>query len=272
MQKFLSGSLEGDEFSKKTWIRYEASDVIDIEALLFPEERKIMAWMAQHIYTGDGEIVDAGAFLGGSAACFGLGLSRNTKVQRKDGRIHSYDLFRKGNWLPSSVPSWDPKEDGETTLDVFHNQIAQYEHMISVHPGDIRKRNWNGGRIELLMLDCSKTQELNDHCMRIFMPSMIPDRSYLIHQDYAVRSAMYWLHSTMYLLRDHFEHLATVKFGGTTIFRCKKAITPEVIEGVIYDQNSEPDKLVEGAIEYAKWLKDEKIMTAIKASHEARGK
>lgn len=258
--------------SEREWGRYRYEVIGTFEALLHPEERKLMAWLADRIYTGEGEIVDAGAFLGGSAACFAYGLNRNVKVRRKDTRIHSFDLFRKGNWLPASVETWDARQNGQSTIDLFHDQVSDLEHMISVYPGDITKRSWAGGKIELLMLDCSKTEALNDHCMRIFMPDMIPGRSFLIHQDYAIESAMFWLHSTMYLLRDYFEHVATVKFGGTTLFRCKKRITQEAVERAIANQNQAPESILNGALEDARRIGDEKIANAIQFAHERRPK
>lgn len=256
--------------AERPWGRYRYEEIGQLDALLHPEERKLMAWMANNIYTGEGEIVDAGAFLGGSAACFAHGLDRNSNVQRKSGRIHSYDLFRKGNWLPAAVASWDARSEGQSTIDLFHDQLSDFEHMVAVYPGDITRRVWSSGEIEFLMLDCSKTENLNDHCMRMFMPSMIPGRSFLIHQDYAIKSSMYWLHSTMYLLKDYFDHLVTVKFGGTTLFRCKERIAPETIERVIAMQNENPDALFNDAVTYAKDIGDDKLVEAIRHSHEHR--
>lgn len=258
--------------SEREWGRYRYEVIGELDALLHPEERKLMAWLADRIYTGEGEIIDAGAFLGGSAACFAYGLNRNDRVRRKDSRIHSYDIFRKGNWLPASVEPWDARRNGQSTLDLYHDQLSNLEHMVSIYPGDITKRSWSGGKIELLMLDCSKTEALNDHCMRMFMPDMIPGRSFLIHQDYGIESAMYWLHSSMHLLREYFDHVATVKFGGTTLFRCKKRITQEAVERAIAEQNKDPQGILEGALEDARRIGDEKLASAIQSSHEQRPK
>jgi hypothetical protein len=270
VERSIDNDIPEIDPSKGEWGRYRYDEISELEALLFPEERKLMAWLAERIYRGQGEIIDAGAFLGGSAACFAYGLNRNVRVEKKDTRIHSFDLFRKGNWLKDGVKSWDARQNGQSTIDLFHDQVSDLEHMISIYPGDITKRYWHGGEIEILMLDCSKTEALNDHCMRMFMPDMIPGRSFLIHQDYAVQSGLYWLHSTMYLLKDYFEHVATVKFGGTTLFRCKKRITPEVIEQAITNQNQNPKSILNGALAEARRIEDEKLAHAIQFSHELR--
>jgi hypothetical protein len=267
-----SKNITTPNFQERLWGRYRYEEIGALQALLHPEERKIMAWMADQVYSGEGEIVDAGAFLGGSAGCFAHGLGRNTRVIRKDGRIHSYDLFRKGSWLQSAIAPWNAKKSGQSTLDVYHDQLNTMAHMLSVYPGDITKRTWDGRKIEFLMLDCSKTQGLNDHCMRMFLPNLIPGKSFLFYQGYAFDSALYWLHSTMYLLREHLEHVATVKFGGTTMFRCIKPITPKIIEAVIAQQNKNPDQILAGAIKQAELLGDEKIIKAIRAAHSCRPK
>lgn len=268
--KTSMGKTNKPDFSQAEWGRYPYYELAELDALLHPEERKLMAWMANDAFTGQGEIVDAGAFLGGSAKCFAFGLNRNGNVSRKDSRIHSYDLFRKGDWLQPKIENWSALKTGESTLTLYHDQLAELDRMVTLYPGDITKRTWSGQPIEILMLDCSKTKELNDHCMRMFMPDMIPGESYLLHQDYAIRSALYWLHSTMHLLEDYFEHLVTVRFGGTTLFRLKKKITPAIIEDVIRRQDENPKAIMEAGVRYANKINDEKLKVAIETSYAHR--
>ncbi|QPM90017.1 hypothetical protein [Pseudooceanicola algae] len=258
------------EFSSRPWGRVNYDRIGKLLALLHPEERKLMTWLASTVYTGAGEIVDAGAFLGGSAACFAAGLRINRKVTRKDCRIHSYDLFRKGNWLPSQLKEWDARAEGQSTVDLYHDQLGENDFMTVLYAGDITQRSWSDRKIEILMLDCSKTKPLNDHCMRMFYPSLIPGDSYLVHQDYAINSGLYWLHSTMYLLRDYFEHLATVDYGGTTLFRCIKAIPPEMVEEAIARQDEAPEAIRDAAIAWANDLDQPKLARAISYSHDFR--
>ena len=257
-------------FSGRPWGRVNYDRIGKLHALLHPEERKLMTWLASTVYTGAGEIVDAGAFLGGSAGCFAAGLRVNRNVARKDCRIHSYDLFRKGNWLPSKLAEWDARDEGQSTIDIYHDQLGENDYMSVAYPGDITERTWDGRKIEILMLDCSKTKALNDHCLRMFLPHLIPGESYLVHQDYAINSGLYWLHSTMYLLREYFEHLATVEFGGTTLFRCVKEITPETVEAVIAAQDEGPTALRDRAISVAAAIGQPKLARAIAFSYDYR--
>lgn len=262
----LKQEARPDIFEGREWGRFRYEALEKPVALLHPEERKLMAWMAANVYTGEGEIIDAGAFLGGSALCFAEGLSRNGTVTRKDGRIHSYDLFRKGDWLQSPLPVWDDLPARHSSLHVFHDQLGDKIAMSSVYPGNILERTWDGRPIEICMLDCSKTQALHDHVLRMFLPSMISGRSYLLHQDYGIRSSLYWLHITQYLLRDHFDHIATVVFGGTTLFRCTKPISRETVERVIAEQDQDPARMRDACLGYHRELGDEKLVAAVESS------
>lgn len=268
MNKLFSRPSDDTLFQRRQWGRLKYDVLGSIEALLHPEERKIMCWMAAQIYRGEGVIVDAGAFLGGSARSFAEGLSENPAIEDATGLIHSYDLFRKGNWLRNPMPLWDGVENGRSTMQVFHEQLGPRNEMVTIYPGDILKRSWQGGPIEFLMLDCSKTQALNDHCMRMFFPSLIPGVSYLVHQDYAIKSGLYWLHASMYLLRDYFEHIVTVNHGGTTIFRCIKEIPAEVIEEVVAAQSGDLMAIRDAALAEAQAIGQEKHVVAITASFQ----
>jgi len=250
-------------FEGRPWGRYHYGNLEHLDALLFAEERKLMAWMAANVYTGSGEIVDAGAFLGGSACCFADGLVRNKTVAQKSGRIHSYDLFRKYEFTKADLDSWQRLEDGQSSLSIYHNQLASNDHMVVSYPGDIMQREWRGGDIELLMLDCSKTQALNDHCMRAFFPALVPGKSYVLHQDYAIKSGLFWIHNTMHMLRDYFVLEVTSNFGGTTVFRNIKQITPAIIEKTIATQSQGIKENMREAAEYALSIGEDKIFEAI---------
>ena len=69
-------------------------EVRSVKTMLSAQELELLYTLARDQYTGRGEIVDGGAFLGGSTLALANGLRDNRRVQDKNGRIHSYDLFR----------------------------------------------------------------------------------------------------------------------------------------------------------------------------------
>jgi hypothetical protein len=219
------------------WRRQDVSALADIEALLTEEEMQLFSWLAERHYTGAGEIVDAGAFLGGSAAAFALGLDRNPGVADRSGRIHSFDVFRYAPFFNREIPALEGMQRGQSFLGVFHEQLRRFDTYVTIHPGDLLQRTWRGGPIEILMIDCAKSAALNEHCMRQFFPSLVPGVSTLVHQDFASRSRLHWIHSSMYLLRDHFEFVDGVEEGASAYFRCTRQVTPEDVESTIERQH-----------------------------------
>ena len=63
--------------------------------MLVPDELRLLNYLADEYYTGEGAIVDAGCFLGGSTVALADGLRRNLlRRQRTEEKlIHSYDRF-----------------------------------------------------------------------------------------------------------------------------------------------------------------------------------
>ncbi|MGH3633037.1 MAG: hypothetical protein ACRDTS_02820, partial [Mycobacterium sp.] len=82
-----------DVFRNSPWESLDAPELAITKGLTFLEERKLCMWLAQEIYTGKGEIVDAGAFFGSSALSFAVGLACNERLAHDDkaGRVHSFD-------------------------------------------------------------------------------------------------------------------------------------------------------------------------------------
>ena len=81
--------------------------------MLWREERLFLYHVARDLYQGRGEIVDLGAFLGGSAACFAAGLRDRRWGCDTRGRIHSFDLFE---YAPHHAPFLPDFVGGQDTV------------------------------------------------------------------------------------------------------------------------------------------------------------
>ncbi len=66
----------------------------EIPTMLTREERKMLSYVAEHMFQGRGAIVDLGCFLGGSSAFLAHGLSRNPSG--RNFQVQSFDLFDLG--------------------------------------------------------------------------------------------------------------------------------------------------------------------------------
>ena len=214
--------------------------------MIKPDERRLLFHLAKDYFSGRGVIVDAGAFLGGSARCFSLGLQRNPRVMAagKLGVVHSFDEFVM---RPRWGPEWfapDPRPDPNDDIFPFFKQnLGPLLKHVTVHKGEMADQRWDGGPIEILFLDICKTVKANDNCSMQFFPQLIPGTSIFIQQDYLYPSPHIWIYATIELLRSHFEMIAKCNIGSVA-YLCTKRITKRDIENALIGPLS-PDQRLE---------------------------
>jgi hypothetical protein len=162
-------------------------EVLTVPTMIHTDERKLLYSLARDIFSGQGVIVDAGAFVGGSTLALGKGLAENVQAKRP-GVIHSFDMFQiTDEYMARLLYSQDPSyqrhigESCRSLYDFFTQSIAQY---VTVHWGNICDSPWDGTSIEILFLDIMKAWETSDYVLREFFPALMPGRSIVIQQDY----------------------------------------------------------------------------------------
>ena len=229
-------------------------------------------------YTGAGEIVDLGCWMGATTIAFSKGLRKNLKLapgaNRK--RIHSYDLFQWHRTMDVNVkgtPLEGKYREGESFLAEFEARTKPYEEHFTIHPGDVSAHPWSGGPIELLFVDAMKTADTARVIVRDFYPHLIPGVSVVAHQDFA-HFFTGWIHLIQYRLRDYFEFDSEVKRSCTVLFKLKKPIPAELL-----DQDWSLEKItldeLNAAFDYSASLvsadKQEQIASARAMAHVHRG-
>ena len=144
---------------------------------------------AQNEYSGKGEIIDLGCWLGSATISVAKGLEKNLKVTVKDKRIHAYDIFI---WEPSYMDNCvkgtsleGRYKQGDSFLDEFVRRISPWSHSISVYPGDVVQIGWNQRPIEYLFVDAMKSWELTKSIFLNFYPHLIPMTSLVHYNDFA---------------------------------------------------------------------------------------
>jgi hypothetical protein len=192
-----------------------------VSAMLSVAERKMLSWLTENIYTGEGEIVDLGAFIGGSAVCMADGLSKS-RIKNKKKRIHSYDRFFGDypmQWIKENTKFSPANQD--SYFDVFEQQTKPFEDMITSHKVDLVGHPWELKKpIEILFLDVMKTPELATSIVEQFFPYMTPGRSILIAQDYLFHVQPYTV-VTMEYFSDCFERAGDTGTGSVLFVNTK---------------------------------------------------
>ncbi len=202
--------MDVSELREQPWRSYAAPQKVNLpKGMLGAPERTCFYWLGKYWLSGAGCVVDAGAFIGASAFCFASG-AIDGGHQSFSGKplVHSYDYFQVIDEYVGEFISrhFRPISPGESYLDIFQAQTYSCRDAIQTYSGDFLNQQWSGDPIEVLFIDVAKTDKLGQHCCAEFFPSLMPQRSIVIHQDY-YHCWHPFIHISMEFLSDEFELL-----------------------------------------------------------------
>jgi hypothetical protein len=181
--------------------RLDSDQIHRTTTMLSSAEKRLLYFLARDYHSGQGAIVDAGCFLGGSTVALAQGLVDGG--DRKQAVVHAFDLFQAD---PFMVENYLPRGEYRS--------------------GDLRQVSWTDGPIEIFFIDIAKSWETNDHLVTEFFPHLIPGRSIVVQQDY-VHEWCPWLHVAMERLAEYFRPLGFVEHN-TMVYRLERPIPREL--------------------------------------------
>ena len=195
----------------------------NVPTMLIPDELRLLHYLADECYTGEGLIVDAGCFLGGSTVALADGLRRNLRRRRcpEEKLIHTCDRFEIEEW---TLPLYFSESDkaGESFRALFDHNTSPYADLVEVHAGDVRSVQWQDGPIEILFIDIAKHWTTCDWITWQFFPHLIPGKSVVVQQDYLYNHWNAWLHVTMEFYSDYFEYVCDTEFNSVVFLNTKR--------------------------------------------------
>ena len=211
--------------------------------MLSPQEVALLHWCGAEHFSGQGVIVDAGCFLGGSTFAFGSGLAANPRLQAKAPLVHSYDRFIVHEDPEAYVSDLYPEvRNGESFRPVFEQAIAPIADWVVIHEGDITQTRWEDATpIEVLFIDIAKTPKTLEAVVHGFFHALIPGHSLVIQQDQNFPNWP-WVAVCMEYFSDYFEWLDALPYA-TSVYRCRQSIPPEKLAGFCYAAIPENAKL-----------------------------
>jgi hypothetical protein len=211
----------------------EYGDVSTSKAgMVSPIECAFLHHYGKSIYTGLGALVDLGSWFGASVIALVRGTAQNANPAAAFRPVHAYDRFIWETWMDPYIPTLLSKSEGkyavgDSFLPEFLARTAAWKQRIIVYAGDATQERWTGEPIEFIHIDVWKNWALTNATLKSFFPHLIPDRSYINHQDYAFWGCP-WIHLVMFRLRDYLTPVLHVDYT-TQVFRCVKEIPPEVV-------------------------------------------
>jgi len=130
---------------------------------------------------------------------------------------------------------------GDSFVHILENTIAPYKDIIDLHIGDFLKMHWKQDTpIEICFVDFAKTRELNAHISKEFFPCFIPNKTYLIHQDFYF-DRLPWIKVSMGYLSDYFEYIGQI--ATSAIYKCIAKIPKDVCFYDPYTMGDNNEKL-----------------------------
>src|ERR1700688_4865033 len=122
----------------KPWLDPNAKAGSYALGMLGLEERKLLYQLARYTYTGEGAVVELGAFCGASTCCLAAGLRDNPRAAGQ--QVHSYDRFIANEQyiLDFLLPQFvEAVEMGQSFAAVFQRATTEFADLIEVHAGDL---------------------------------------------------------------------------------------------------------------------------------------
>lgn len=161
-----------------------------IPGMITKEECQYYSYIGQ-FYSGKGEVVELGPWLGNSTLHILKGLEDNPNWTGR--KLHVYDDFVWRDWMNKWVTPEERLEvhqDFSALFDKYASKISssiiKKKNKIVKYDGndDVPDIIWSGRPVEIIYVDCGRTFEVNDAWFKIFSGSFIPDTTLVIMQDW----------------------------------------------------------------------------------------
>ena len=231
----------------------QSKKIEDVAGCLIKGERQFLMNYAANMYTGQGAIVDLGCFLGSSTYALAQGLEDNTQVTDKSKRILAYDRFEWNAWMERPAERYGLAKkynENDCFVDEFERQMGDKTPYIKTVKGDLTELKWESDQpIEYLFVDSMKMWDLCNSIMAGFYPAMKPGLSYLHHQDF-VFFGTYWIHLTMFRMKDYFESVDHDYMGPSKVFKYTKQM-PSDFMNIVYSLDDFSVSEINDAMDYS---------------------
>lgn len=216
-----------NKFAQAPWRKIadpQLAVAAQVPTMLRREECQLYYWLAKNTL-GNGATIDLGTFAGGSTAHLAAGLAASGAPHH----LHGYDRFTANQEARALYlsPNGVPLTNQDDILPLAQKFLAPWAQNITLHRGEIANLIWDGGPVELLVVDAAKSTHLADHIAAQFYPELIPGVSLVVHQDF-LHKQQPWLAAQMVRLAEYFTPLGLVA-RDCVVFACTKAVDADAL-------------------------------------------
>jgi hypothetical protein len=252
MLQSLKNKLKKSSFIHGAYMRLKRAFARELVGMTSKTEQDYFAGYGEKTYSGKGEIVDLGCWLGSTTIPLVKGLLKNPAFRKSSRKVYAYDLFIWFDWMNGSTAGTNlagKYSEGDNFVEEFKARTKEFARHIEIREGDLKQIGWTGGNIEFLLVDAMKNWDLANAIVRDFYPSLVSDESIVLHQDYA-HFFTPWIHLLHWTFRENFDFIGEVPKSQSVIFRYKNKIAAELLnKNYSFDSFSDAD--VDAAFDYS---------------------
>jgi hypothetical protein len=162
-----------------------------IPGMLSNEECQYYSYLGR-FFSGRGEVVELGPWLGRSTFFIVQGLKDNPNLIGK--KIHVFDDFVwRSGWMDQCYQQADRPANHSSFMHLFERFTEPVRTLLDVerrrfidYDGNenVPLLAWNQRKIELCYVDCGRTFNVNEAWFHLLAPFFIPDRTLIVLQDW----------------------------------------------------------------------------------------
>lgn len=166
-------------------------DAISMPGMISDEEAQYYEYVGS-LYQGQGEAIELGPWLGKSTRHIIRGLDRNPRFVGRQLNVFD-DFVWRSSWMDRHIAADEQLPNHSDFRPLFEKYVRSIRQRLDVTQGKIvdddgnqnlPQIGWRAAPIEIMYIDCGRTSQVNEAWYRIFSPSLIPDTSLLIMQDW----------------------------------------------------------------------------------------
>ncbi|HEX8370032.1 MAG TPA: hypothetical protein VF604_15905 [Pyrinomonadaceae bacterium] len=252
MLQSLKNKLKKSSVVHGAYMRLKRAFARELVGMTSKTEQDYFAAYGEKNYSGKGEIVDLGCWLGSTTIPLVKGLLKNPAFAASNRKVYAYDLFVWFDWMNSGTAGTNlagKYKEGDNFVEEFKARTREFARHIEIREGDLKQIGWTGEKIEFLLVDAMKNWDLANAIVHDFYPSLIPGESLVLHQDYA-HFFTPWIHLLQWRFQADFEFVEEVPRSQSVIFRYKNKI-PDRLLKMYYSFKSFTDAEVDLAFDYS---------------------
>ncbi len=231
MLQSLKNKLKKNAFVHGTYMRLKRAFANELVGMTSKTEQDYFALYGEKTYSGKGEVVDLGCWLGSTTIPLVKGLLKNPAFAASNRKVYAYDLFIWFDWMNSSAAGTSlagKYREGDNFVEEFKARTKDFAQYIEIRAGDLKQIGWTGEKIEFLLVDAMKNWDLANAIVRDFYPSLVPGESIILHQDFA-HFFTPWIHLLQWTFRENFEFVDEVPRSQSVIFRYTNKIADDLL-------------------------------------------